>query len=620
MKTISLDFETYYDSDYSLRKMTPVEYILDPRFEVIGCAVAESNETVTWFEGSSVRDYLKGLPPEVAVVSHNALFDMCILAWRFGCVPKLMIDTLGMSRAMLSHKVKSHALSALSAYLGTGVKGGAVHKVLGMNATAIERAGLMKEYAEYCMEDARQCLANFYKLMVMGFPPAELVVMDMVLRCAVLPKFQLDPNALHEHLAATQAGKQALLDRVGMVDRDALMSNDRFAAALESLGVDPPRKTSLTTGRETWAFSKTDLPFLDLEEHENPDVQALVAARLGVKSTLEETRTQRLISISQLQWPSKQQRWMPIPLRYSGAHTHRLSGDWKINMQNLPGRKNNKIRTSLVAPPGRVVVSVDASQIEARINGWFCKQHDLTELWRTGADVYSTFAGKVYGYEVNKKDHPTERFLGKTCILGLGYGMGPPKFQKTVRIQSDSKMTLDDVEAARVVGIYRQTYSQITAAWTKLGLIIASMTHADCYHEWGPVVFQFESVLLPNGMRLYYHDLRREGNEWCFTYMGKRKRLYGAKLLENIVQALARIATFEAAARVRKRLDRLGVKGLDLAGQVHDELIYVPPVDLAKIVSTTVLEEMAVSPAWGHDLPLTSEAKHGPSYGELKPV
>jgi DNA polymerase bacteriophage-type len=264
-------------------------------------------------------------------------------------------------------------------------------------------------------------------------------------------------------------------------------------------------------------------------------------------------------------------------------------------------------------------VSVDASQIEARISGWFCGQEDLTELWRSGADVYSTFASKVYGYEVSKKDHPTERFLGKTSILGLQYGLGAPKFQKTVRIQSDGQVVIDELEALRIVSVYRQTYGEISGSWQKLNLLIGAMTKPDCHIEWGPVVFQFESILLPNGMRLYYHELAREGNEWKFTYMGKRKKIYGAKVLENIVQALARIATFEAAARVRKRLDRLGLRGLDLAGQVHDELIYVPPVDLAKIVKATVLEEMAVSPSWGPDLPLTAEAKLGPSYGDLKP-
>jgi DNA polymerase len=198
--------------------------------------------------------------------------------------------------------------------------------------------------------------------------------------------------------------------------------------------------------------------------------------------------------------------------------------------------------------------------------------------------------------------------------------MGAPKFQSTMRIQSDGAMTVDDAMAANTVNIYRATYPKITASWAKLGLVIASMTKRDCHIEWGPVVFQFESILLPNGLRLYYHDLTREENEWRFTYMGMRKKLYGGKLLENIIQALARIATFDAAARVRKRLDRLGLRGLDLAGQVHDELIYVPPVDLAKIVTATTLEEMAVSPWWGPDLPLAAEAKVGPSYGDLRPV
>ena len=96
---IVLDFETYYDSEYSLRKMTPVEYIFDPRFEVIGCAVKIGDDRTTWMSEQELNVFLMGLPEKVIMISHNALFDMCILAWKFGYIPDLMIDTLGMARA-----------------------------------------------------------------------------------------------------------------------------------------------------------------------------------------------------------------------------------------------------------------------------------------------------------------------------------------------------------------------------------------------------------------------------------------------------------------------------------------------------------------------------------------
>src|SRR5690606_5724575 len=118
-----------------------------------------------------------------------------------------------------------------------------------------------------------------YDKLVRGgiFPARELAVMDMVLRCAIEPRFQLDLTVLAEHLHAIRTQKDHLLARAMMVGADgktALMSNDRFAELLRSLGVEPPTKTSPVTGKVTYAFAKSDPAFLDLQEHEDPAVQA----------------------------------------------------------------------------------------------------------------------------------------------------------------------------------------------------------------------------------------------------------------------------------------------------------------------------------------------------------
>lgn len=619
MRSIVLDFETYYDNEYSLRKMTPVEYILDPRFEVIGCAIEDGGKA-WWVTPDELRDYLKALPPKVAIISHNALFDMSILAWRFDYVPALMIDTLGMARAWLGHKLKSLSLNSVATHLGLGVKGDTVHKVLGMSAAAIKAAGFYDAYAEYSKNDAVLCRQIYRALMSDGFPPQELLVNDTVLRCAIKPKIQLDQTKLAEHLHATQAAKESLLERCGIFSKDDLMSNERFAAALRCLGVGPPMKISVATGKETYAFSKTDAAFIELEDHPDPQVQALVAARLGVKSTLEETRTQRLISISNLTWPGKAQRLMPIPLRYSGAHTHRLSGDWKLNMQNLPSRGNNKIRSALTAPDGHKIVAADASQIEARLVAWFCGQRDLVEKFAKGEDVYSSFASTVFGRTITKADK-AERFIGKTAILGMGYGVGWVKFQNTVKLQSKAQtgteIVLDDVEAQRVVTAYRTAYPQIPLMWSKLGQIIPRMTNPDFEQTVGPITFEHERIKLPSGLYLRYHDLQQENNEWRYTFGGKPKRIYGGALLENIIQALARILVMDAAIDTRRAFASI-VDDLDLAMQVHDELVFIIPDDLTTLAEKILIENMTKRPAWGLDIPLAAESGVGQNYGEAK--
>ena len=619
MRTIFLDFETYYSAEYSLRRMTPVEYVLDHRFECIGCAVKEELDgEAYWVDGEDLPLFFADLDPaDTILVTHNALFDMCIVEWRYDFTPRLMVDTLGIARATLGHKLKSLSLANVAMALELGVKGGTVQKVIGMCAAAIKQAGLYDEYIAYAINDVELC-AGIYKKLVKSrlFPTSELVVMDMVLRCGIQPQMRVDQCVLTEHLALVRVNKAQLLSQVSQT-KEELMSNDKFAIALTSLGVDPPRKVSLTTGKETWAFAKTDPDFIELESHEDPQVQALVAARLGYKSTLEETRTERFLSIARLNWLGADQELMPMPLRYSGAHTHRLSGDWGMNVQNMP--RGGALRSALIAPPGHVILAADASQIEARIVAWLCDQHDLVKQFEDGQDVYSTFAYKVFGKPINKKDNPAERFIGKTAILGLGYGLGWVKFQKTIMMQSaaqtGTRIELTDEEAQNVVNTYRTGFAAVPKMWRLLDDHITIMAAKLGDFSIGPCEFRKGYIALPNGLRLNYLDLDAGDGEWTYTYGGKTKKLYGGSLLENIVQALARIIVMDAGVRLRGKFAQYGIQ---LALQVHDELVYVVPTELADICKKIALEEMSRRPAWAPSLPLAAEAGWGKTYADAK--
>jgi DNA polymerase len=628
MSYIVLDFETYYDKDYSLRKMTPPEYILDPRFEVMGCAVIDpqlgTGTDAVWFDADGFADYAVRLMEEqlhtrkLVIISHNALFDMCLLAWRYGIVPDLMVDTMGMARALIFGYTGKVSLDATAQFLGLEAKGTTIKNVSGMRTADIKAAGLWQDYMDYAKHDAELCRDAFEK-MKPHFPRQEFAVMDMVIRCAVEPRFQLDQDKLALHYNNVVNAKEQLLNKCGLEDRTALMSNDKFAEVLRSMGVDPPMKTSLTTGNMIYAFAKSDPAMAELEEHPSPEVQALVAARLGYKSTLEETRTQRLLSISRLNWPSGE-RWMPMPLRYSGAHTHRLSGDWKLNQQNLP--RNSVLRDALCAPDGHTVVTCDAAQIEARIVAWLAGQDDLTQAFREKRDVYSEFAETVFKQPVSK-DTPKERFVGKTSILGLGYGMGAPKFTGTIRTQSrlqlgeEIPMTLE--EGTEVVLAYRQKYPSIPRAWQILGNMLPEMLNEKANFKFGPCRVQHEAILLPNGLRLFYPELAQEEGkdgerpQWVCKYAKRPKRLFGGKLYENIVQALARIILFDAALEMAKRYP-----AIKLAHQVHDELIYIVPSAIMDEFKGSLHEVMSTPRGWYKDLPLAAEAAAGPNYGEAK--
>jgi hypothetical protein len=622
-----LDFETFYSSEYSLRKMTPVEYIHDSRFECIGCSITEGDDGVSYFlEEDELRSYLKGKRDaqkkgqKFIVLSHNALFDMCLLAWKFGIVPDLMIDTMGIARAKVNAFTGSVSLANVAKYLGLGTKGTTIKNVIGMRKADIKAAGLWPAYVEYATNDGDLC-RGIWKHYRKTFPPQELLVMDMVLRMAVTPRFKLDQDLLAQHLAKVKADKETLLARTGLMTRDDLMSNEKFAGALRLLGVEPSTKVSPTTGKETFAFAKTDQFMADMEENGTPDVQALVAARLGFKSTGEETRTQRLLTISEITWPGNLGKgWMPIPLKYSGAHTHRLSGDWSLNMQNL-GR-GSPLRSSIKAPPGYVVVVADASQIEARITPWISGQDDLVEAFRLGRDIYCEFAGQyVYMKVLNKKQHPKERFVGKQAILGLGYGMGKPKFY--VKVKTDSRLQLGEeidlgIEGAgAVVDGYRKAYSRIPAAWKTLDNIIPMMTRHDYRGQFGPCEIRREEVILPNGLSLYYpqltHEVTPRGGQWVFKSGKRIKFLWGGTFMENLVQSLARICNFEAALKMRKLYPNIR-----LAHQVHDELIYVVPERLSNQFISDLIGCLSEPPTWAPGLPLAAEGDIGVNYGDAK--
>lgn len=633
MDSITYDYETYFDKDYSLSKMSTPEYILSPLFETTLLTVKINREPAFIVEPEDVQKFWDQAPKKCMTISHNALFDAAITAWRYGYVPKLLVDTLGICRATLQAYLKSLSLGSVAEYLGLGEKDSqALVNVKGMRLEQIRAyPEINKRFRMYGLKDTEQCYGIFDELVInRKFPAVELAVLDAVLRCVVEPKFVVNRDVLHQSLQGIKEEKEKTLAEamlLGAEGKKDLMSNDLFAELLRKHGVEPPTKISGTTGKETYAFAKQDQDFIDLLEHPNPAVQTLVAARFGHKSTIEESRHERFIAIADLDWPKTaitsggNTRLMPMPLRYSGAHTHRLSGDWKMNVQNM-GR-GSMLRQSLEAPPGYVVVAGDESQVEARFVCTLCGQEDMRGQFERGEDVYSLFASDLFKMNVTKANK-IERFIGKQCILGLGFGLGDEKFTRSIPIlawnQLGIKLNYTPAEGKLAVATYRGKNTHIKDTWKVLNTQgIASLFYGNEW-EWGPVKFMKNKILLPNGMYLYYHNLRqvqggRFGNEWVFDYSHLRKRAYGGMLLENIVQALARIITMEAAVRIRKTLAKLKI---ELALQVHDELVFVVKKEHEKIVRMVLEHELKRKPWWLPNLPLDCEVGSGPNYGDAK--
>lgn len=613
MDKLFLDFETYYDDEYSLKKMTPIEYILDPRFEALGCAFSLDGDTQWWIDGPDLPATFARINwQNTFAIAHNALFDMLILSLRYGVFPGFYGDTLAMARNAISHSTGRVSLAACAKFFGMSDKMSTVIKTKGVNFHAlVANPALHQEVKEYGIDDVTKCREIFRAIIASDFAAlSQLEIIDMVVRMVTRPQFELDMDVLAEHLADVKAKKQALLDAARLEDNSSLMSDQQLAAKFLFLGVTPPMKKSKATGKQQYAFAKTDKEFIAMLEHDDPFVQALVAARLGHKSTLEETRTERLMAIGRVS------STLPVPLKYSGAHTHRLSGEWSLNLQNLP--RGGRLRKAMKAPKKKVVVSVDASQIEARINATLAGQQDLMDQFRNGEDVYASFATDIYKYPVNKGEHPTERFVGKTGILSLGYGSSAPVFQNMCRVQGG--VILTDREAQDIVNVYRARFPRIVHTWryadTSVIPFIAGSYSSNL--KWGPVLAKQNRIQLPSGNFLNYRELRHEfadgRYQWVYMRGNVPHRIYGAKIVENVVQALAFIHIMEVALRVK----RMTQGQLMPAHQVHDELLYVVEDDIAEMVVKLVVQEMSRSPLWMMDAPLAAEGHIGVTYGDTK--
>ena len=618
MDIVTIDFETYYDREYSLSKMTTEAYLRDKRFEVIGVAIKINDGKTCWYE--NIDEAFNNMPTNYCVLAHNTIFDGSIFRWKYRKEPKFWLDTMSMARPKHS-MTTGCSLSALSKYYKLGTKGTEVLHSIGKRKADFTPQEL-KAYAKYCINDV-ELTYKLWKKLSKDFPQSELMVIDQTLRMYINPTIKLDKELLVNHLSSIKHNKQQLLDTLstkGLSNeqvKKALMSNLMFAKLLIHVGVTPPTKISARTGEETYAFAKTDKEFVNLQHHSNPVVQQLVSARLGVKSTIEETRTENLIDVAD-------RGKLPIMLNYYGAHTGRFSGGDKLNLQNLP--RNGALRKSLMAPKDKVLIACDSSQIEARMVAYISKQEDLIQAFREGRDVYSEFASEIYDRKITKKDK-LERFVGKTCILGLGYGMGAVKFKDTLAMgQGGMSVDIDLNEAKRIVNLYRQKNHNIVSFWGTCGHALETMIGGGMGSIGGGICkYDSEGIILPNGLRIRYPELRRtsDGFEYISNARTYRKlnttgsledkdwtRIYGGKVTENVVQALARIVVSEQMVEIGKHYQVLF--------QVHDEIIVCQMQKNKSDTQQHVETIMSTSPRWAQGLPVACESGVGFNYGEAK--
>ena len=622
MSIITIDFETYYDSKIKLgfKHQTTEEYVRDKRFHVIGVGVNVDGKT-TWVSGThqEIKDFLLTLNiPQRALLAHNTLFDGCILKWIFGIEAKFYLDTLCMARAVNGVDVGG-SLASLSKLYALGEKGDEVVMAEGKRREDFS-AEELKAYGEYCKNDVELGLRLYHRLSN-EFPQSELQLIDMTLRMFIFPVLRVDDELLLDRLELIKRFKESLLESLA-VDwtctteevRKKLASNKQFAEVLKTYDIEPPMKISKTTGKQTYALAKNDEQFIALSEIDNVAVQHLCSIRLNTKSTIEESRIERFLGVGK-----RNKGWLPIPLKYYGAHTGRWAGSDKVNFQNLPSRDKEKkaLKNAVIAPDDHIVINCDSSQIEARVLAWLAGQDDLVQSFAEKRDVYSEFASKIYNRSISKKD-PIERFVGKTCILGLGYGTGALKLQHTLSTTPPGA-TFTEAECKEIVDIYRDTNDKIIALWKEGDNMLKDLanwgeTKPFYYGQHKCVKIYKEGVKLPNGLFIRYPELHLDTEESKSQYKYKSRKgpvsIWGGTVVENVVQALARIIVGEQMIKINERY-RVGLT-------VHDAAVCVVHKDEKDKAIAYIVECMSVPPDWAKGLPVACEAQWGENYGEMQ--
>lgn len=684
-RLVTVDFETYFDTHYTLKKMSTSEYVRDPRFKIQMVGIKVGNKPTKIYDGKKGVAALKKINWAThGLLCHNTAFDGFIMSHHMGIVPAFYYDTLSMARGLHSNEIGSGLDEVAKFYGGAGKVDGFLEKTKGVLDWS---PTLFKEGAIYCAQDNDECFRIFTE-MHPKYPADEIALIDLTIRMFCDPVLKVNiPRVQAEYEREIEKRQKLFYGVINPEDYDiggkfydkelhkklikgpeerALEGTDRgmhiikrllgnnefFADMLRAEGIEPPTKVSKAwidkpveerddEDKYTYAFAKDDLEFIglpddidhwrgDLDPNKKRDVpkisakqdriRLLVEARLAVKSTTNITRAERFLEAG------ADGMSLPVGYSYYRAHTGRWGGNNKMNMQNLT--RGGELRLSIEAPRGYQIAVQDSGQIEARVNGWLWGQEDLLDAFRKadkwdkskgvarGADrdAYCIFGDIVYSREITTEDK-MERFVGKVCVLGLGFQMGAPKFQMTLAkgALGGPPVYFDLNECHRIVNAYRNKNHKIRNGWSICNKIIEDMA-AGRQGSHKCLSWEKETLWLPNGMALKYPDLRSKVNtetgwtEWSYQSGKMRSKIYGGLLCENIVQALARIIVATQMLAISKKYR--------VVMTTHDEVVALPKTAQAKACIAYMAKCMSTAPAWCADIPLNCEGGYAENYSK----
>jgi DNA polymerase I-like protein with 3'-5' exonuclease and polymerase domains len=642
---VAIDFETYYDTKYSLRGIIAEEYCRDERFDAYLLSVYDGENR--WV-GHPLEFDWESLTGRV-VLAHNKYFDLTVwheLARRHG-VPVNYAE-FHCTANLTSYLCNCRALAdAAKKLYGEYVSKGARTDMKGKQWNEISPEQ-QKEMKEYAIGDVEWCW-RFWTDHSHKWSETERRLSNLTIDQGMKGVAVNEPLLQDYRQWIADAIEKTMKVLPWIEDGKKPSSTQALHWQCRKTGIPcPPVKTEDEEGYLQWE-----------RDHwrEHPWVKAVSSYRSltklrstfdGVDSRLRPDNT------------------MPFALKYFGAHTGRWSGDAKINMQNprkqsvlineqglmetdedrckaafkhqktegkLPDWVQHEVnfRHLVVPRPGKKMIVSDLAQIEPRVLAWICKDREFLQLMADGKSPYIAHAVKTMGWEDGwtKSSHPELYQLAKARVLGLGYGCGWEKFIKVAAAMAGLDITKDDPDwelvekmgpdlepyvekipghgmtSRRIVKDFRDNSPKIVQLWQQLDGAFKSSVGED-----------FE-LTLPSGRVMTYRKVQRtcrmvadkEGKpvgKWVYTAdMGhKREGFYGGKLTENLVQAAARDVFAEQMLAIHE-------SGINTLFSCHDELV----VEVDPDVSAKDIEQMmSKTPDWLPGCPIAAEAQEVEHY------
>lgn len=664
-RTLYLDLETRSCAD--LRKTGVYRYAKDPTTDVILAAwMVDKGEPEVWHRGEPLPAGLAEAlaDPDVLISAHNFTFErqlhLHVLAPQYGW-PEIPLErwdcTMARARACGLPGSLDGALSAMGSRVSKDREGHALmlrmcrprsidaqgQPVWWEDADKIERLG------EYCAWDIKG--GRWLDQALPDLIPAERelwlatervndrgVRFDVGFCEAALAAADHARDMLDREMAAVTGREVKRASNVGALKWWLQQQGIEIGEPSEDDEDDEPEEAGLRRGDVDRLLSRPTLP-------------EAVRRALEIRLEAGKTSTRKLNAI--LGRAEKDGRVRGL-LAYHGAATGRFSAAGSgVQIQNFPRNVvadwdsaraaladgaasvdalfgpplsiiSQMLRGSIIAGEGREIINADYSSVEAVGVAWLAGCDRLVEMFAQRKKVYEEMAASVWRVPVASiaKDS-MERFVGKTLVLGAGYGMGAVKFQATCEAQG--KPVSEEV-AKLGIDTYRSEFHEIPALWREL-----DRAAVQAVREPGKVVWAARRLIgfrrdgrwlrmrLPSGREIQYRDPSIETDERFGTpklvYWGGASKTrswglqstYGGRLTENAVQGLCR--DLMTAGMMRLEAD-----GYEVITTVHDEILVEVRVGAPHHNTDHAIGLMCQLPAWAEGFPLRAEGRRGRRY------